>query len=140
MGRASPPAEPADEIAEDAVPDPGRTGLVLEEGDRAGLGVWLGDGDAECVGLRAADGDAEWVGLMLADGEGVAGTDADGGADVLEVDGAADGGCDDAPLADGWGELGAGVTALATAGPCKPADSAPASSAPAARRAANARI
>jgi hypothetical protein len=84
-------------------------------------------GDAEWVGLALVVGDAEWVELALADGDGVADTDVDGDADVVEVDGAADGDCDDARLADGGGELGAGVAAFAAAEYCTATDSPQAS-------------
>jgi hypothetical protein len=97
-------------------------------------------GDTEWVGLALVVGDAEWVELALADGDGVADTDVDGDADVVEVDGAADGDCDDVPLADGWGELDAGVAVLATATACPATDNPQASSATATRRATTARV
>jgi hypothetical protein len=141
-------------------------GLVLEEGDRLGLvdadaecvglalavgdadaecvrlALAVGDADAECVGLALAvgDADAECVGLALAVGDGVADTDVDGDVDGdADVEGEADVDCDDAPVAVGCGELGAGVTMFANAGPGMPKDSPQTSRPPATRRAASAR-
>jgi hypothetical protein len=75
----------------------------------AGLVLVLADGDGEADGaglvLAGGDGDAEGAGLVLADGEDVADTDVDadvdGAADVVEVNGTADGDCEDPPLAGG---------------------------------------
>jgi hypothetical protein len=125
-------------------------GLALADGDGdaepVGPVLAVGDGDAEPVGLALAvgDGDAEPVGLALAVGDAVADADVDGDvdgdADLIEVDGAADGDCDTVPLADGGGELDAGVTTSAAAEACTATDSPQTSRAPPTRRATTARM
>jgi hypothetical protein len=107
---------------------------AVGEDDAECVGLALAVGDAECVGLALAVGDAEWVELGLADGDCVADTDVDGDADVVEVDGAADADCDDVPVVDGWGELDAGVAALATAKACPAMDNPQTSRATVTRR------
>ena len=90
----------------------------------------------ECVGLALA--------LAVAEGDGVADTDVDpvvdGDVDVVEVDGVACGGCDDAPLAVGCDELAWRVAAFATARLAMQTDSPQPSRATATRRATAARM
>ena len=110
------------------LPDAEPVGLALGVGvgdvDPVGLGVDVGVGDVEGVGLAlpVAVGDAEGVGVALVVGVGA---DVDGdGLGVLE---AAE---SELVLAAAEEDEGEGVTTLASAGSCLPADSPEASKPP----------